>query len=303
MATPPVSISSRPPLTSLLMLLGLILACVILVPVVGGGIVALLYGPEVLSGLRDPLEHPELRSAFLLLQAISSAGLVIVPLIYLRYTERVNPAVLFPLPKRPLMTLVLLALIGTNFAIAISPVVEWNASVHFPSFMKGFEEWARQQEDLATKVTDQFTQFKSSSDLFIGLVVIALIPGIGEELVFRGLFQNEFRRWSGNPHVAIWTAAILFSAIHVQFFGFVPRVLLGALFGYLYYWSGSLWVPMFAHFFHNGFTVVMLYLHQHGQIAMDINNDAAAPWSAVFVTGIFVVVLLTVFRRIQTEQT
>lgn len=285
------------------MLLGVILACVFLVPVIGGSVLALLYGPEILSGLREPLEHPELRSAFLLLQAISSAGLIIVPLIYLRYTEHVNPAILFPLPKRPLLTLILLALIGTNFVIGISPVVEWNAGIHFPAFMKGFEEWARQQEDLASKVTDQFTQFKTPTDLVIGIVVIALIPGIGEELVFRGLFQNEFYRWSRNPHVAIWTAAILFSAIHVQFFGFVPRALLGALFGYLYYWSGSLLVPMFAHFFHNGFTVVMLYLHEHGQISMDMNNDAAAPWSAVFVTGIFVVVLLTVFRRIQNEQT
>lgn len=85
----------------------------------------------------------------------------------------------------------------------------------------------------------------------LGVVVLALLPAFGEELVFRGSLQPILQQQLRNPHAGVWVSALLFSAIHGQWLGFVPRCLLGALFGYLVLWSGSVWPAMMAHFCNN----------------------------------------------------
>ncbi len=94
--------------------------------------------------------------------------------------------------------------------------------------------------------------------------MIALLPALGEELLFRGVAQRLLANWSGNAHVAVWVAAILFSAIHMQFLGFVPRLCMGAALGYLFLWSGNRWYPIIAHFANNAMAVVIVYMQQHG---------------------------------------
>jgi membrane protease YdiL (CAAX protease family) len=133
--------------------------------------------------------------------------------------------------------------------------------------------------------------------MLLAVVVIAVLPAIGEELVFRGIIQRELFRGTNNIHVAIWISAAIFSAIHIQFYGFVPRMLLGALFGYLYYWSGNLWMPIIAHFINNGFTVVAMYLYQQGSVKMDIENAEAAPWSSVLFSAVITTALLYFFKK------
>ena len=99
------------------------------------------------------------------------------------------------------------------------------------------------------------------------------------------MFQNEFFRGNGNIHFAIWLSAIIFSAIHFQFYGFIPRLLLGALFGYLYYWSGNLLIPMFAHFVNNAFGVIMIYLHRHEITDLNVEDNTAAPLQYVILNA------------------
>jgi membrane protease YdiL (CAAX protease family) len=97
--------------------------------------------------------------------------------------------------------------------------------------------------------------------------------------------------------VSIWVAAILFSAIHFQFFGFVPRVLLGALFGYLYYWSGNLWLAILAHFVNNGFSVLAMYFYQQGKLGFDLESPESVPLNAVIISGVLTVALLYYFYK------
>ena len=104
--------------------------------------------------------------------------------------------------------------------------------------------------------------------------------------------QNELYRGTKNIHTAIWASAIIFSAIHIQFYGFIPRMLLGALFGYLYYWSGNLLVPMFAHFFNNAFGVTMIYLHRLKITEMNVEDNTAAPAHLVLLNIVLTVGLL-----------
>ena len=164
----------------------------------------------------------------------------------------------------------------------MSTLIAWNAGAHFPAFLHDFEVWARTSEDRATVLTKFLTRFNSASRFWVGVVVIALVPAIAEELVFRGVIQKNLVRWF-SPHVGVWLGAAIFSAIHFQFFGFVPRFVLGLVLGYLYFWSGNILVSMAAHFTQNAFQLLIIYLTQRGQFGWGFDPDAtdALPWTLV----------------------
>ena len=248
-----------------------------------------LYGVSIFQlgeALANPTEAPNTAAALMFYQGITSFFMFIVgPLYLLRMMGfDLNPYLSWK--ERPALALVLLSgLLVVLIMPFNSLLINWNASVHFPGFMKGFEEWARAEESQAKQMTKLLADFGSVPQLLVGLLVIAIIPAIGEELVFRGVLQRQLHRWAGNMHVAVWLAALIFAAIHVQFFGFVPRVVLGALFGYLYFWSGRIIVPIVAHFVNNGFTVFLLYLQQTNQLkGFDVESTDAMPWYTVVIS-------------------
>lgn len=276
-------VSDRRPFVSLLLILiNLFFGFVLVGPLLGISIGSFFYEGNLLNDIQHAEDHPEIVEPLLITQAIATfVGLIIFPAIHLFAIERRSIRRFFPEQPRTLWILVLLMGLGITFMVAISPLVEWNMKVQFPEFLKGFETWAREAEDRTAKLTEAMTAFGSVTDLLIGLLVIAILPAIGEELVFRGMFQNEIFRGTGNVHVAIWFSALIFSTIHFQFYGFIPRLLLGALFGYLYVWSGNLIVPIFAHFFNNAFGVTMIYLHRHQLTTLDVEDNTAAPFPLV----------------------
>lgn len=263
-------------------------------------IISLLAGPifgvsifELASVATNPADHPEGPGIMLMLQGVLQLmAFIIAPLILLRslnygISEYLNWKI------RPSWLLVLLSGLLIVFIMpANSVIINWNATVDFPDFMSGFEAWARAQEDQLAELTELITRFETVPKLLVGLLVFAAIPAVGEELVFRGITQRQLFRWFGNQHVAIWVTGIIFAAIHVQFFGFLPRAILGALFGYLYFWSGRIIVPIVAHFVNNGFTVFMLYLQQTRTIEADIESTEAMPWYSVMLSVLISVALI-----------
>ena len=143
---------------------------------------------------------------------------------------------------------------------ALNLIVSWNESMHLPEFMSGIEEWMRANEDSAMEATKKILSINTFGSLIATVFLVGALTGVGEELTFRGIIQKLIsEKWS-NPHIAIWVTAILFSAIHLQFFGFFPRMLLGAFFGYLLIWSRSIWLPIYAHFLNNSIAVVAAYM-------------------------------------------
>lgn len=253
---------------------------------------------EYAEALQNPMGHPEVKIPYFIIQGGATfIGLACIPALYYYSIEKKNPFDLLKSTRVYGSTLLITAAIVISFMAVNSIIIEWNSGISFPEFMKGFENWAREIEDTAAEITKYLTVFNNTGEFILAFVVIALFAGIGEEFVFRGLLQPQLFRATGNIHVAIWTSAILFSAIHLQFFGFVPRVLLGALFGYLYYWSGSLIIPMFAHFVNNGFSVLMMYLNQRGIVDMDIESTESAPLPLVAVFTIFTMGLLYYFKK------
>ena len=194
--------------------------------------------------------------------------------------------------------LVLLTVFIALFFMGVNaPFIEWNQNFVFPEALSGLEEKLRALEDTLAQTSTFITNFDSPGQLILGLIVVAVIPGIGEEFVFRGLVQNHIYGISKNIHVAIWVGALLFSLFHLQFYGLVPRMLLGAMFGYLYYFSGNIIYPMVAHFFNNGFTLVMLYLFQQNMVDYNIEDTEVLPWFQVIFTAFLTLVLFIAFIR------
>lgn len=188
-------------------------------------------------------------------------------------------------------TFILVAILVVIFMFFDALIIEWNQGIVFPESLRGIEKWMKKSEESAGELTKFLTDFKTPSQLIVAMIVVAVLAGISEELLFRGVLQNITLRAFGNPHVAIWFAAFVFSFIHFQFYGFFPRMLLGALFGYLYHWTKNIWVPIFAHFVNNGFTLLMAYLYSTKAVEVNIEDTKSVPLSmalgSLVLTAIF----------------
>ena len=154
--------------------------------------------------------------------------------------------------------------------IVAIPFINWmmqiNGEMNLPSSLKGLQDWMEMTEAQASKITKLLLGNTGVSDLLINLIVIAIIPAIGEELLFRGVIQKLFTELANSKGFAVLLTAVLFSALHMQFFGFLPRFALGVLLGFLYVWSGSLWVPITAHFINNAMAVILTWYMERGMI-------------------------------------
>ncbi|MEP2773913.1 MAG: CPBP family intramembrane glutamic endopeptidase [Fulvivirga sp.] len=249
------------------------------------------------SAFANPFENPSLKTPIYIIQGMATlTGTIVVPLLYLFVAEKKRVGIFFK-KQVGLLPILLSGIIVVTFMGVNSIVIDWNANISFPEFMSGFENWAKETEELAAKTTAYLTTFSGLPQFFLAFIVIAILPAVGEELLFRGFLQNGFHGITKNIHIAIWISAILFSTIHMQFYGFVPRMLLGALFGYLYYWSGNLFIPIFAHLVNNGLTLILFYLHDIGVIETDLTNTEAAPLYAVGIFAIITAALLHYFRN------
>jgi membrane protease YdiL (CAAX protease family) len=182
-------------------------------------------------------------------------GFIVLPLLVLKFSKSTQtPTDLFQ--SVPNQTWLLLA---SAILLVISlPLAEQfallNKHMSFPDFLKSTEELMNQKEKTAAILTNILVQYAHPSSFLLVFVVMSIIPAIGEELVFRGIVQNELIKIGDNKHFAIWASAFVFSFIHFQFFGFIPRMLLG---GYCYLWTNSLWVPIAMHFVNNALTLVI----------------------------------------------
>jgi uncharacterized protein len=233
-----------------------ILAYIVGIAMYGQGI--LFESQEILSG------NGNTGIGFLkLVQIASSIGMFVVPAVIFARIESSSPFSYLKLntPVKPVFILLGIVIMFVSGPL-LELTVSLNKEMHLPDFLNRLENWMRQKEDQLEKLTIQLLQMDNFRDLTINIFMIAVLPAIGEELIFRGCLQRIITNQTNNYHLGIWIAALVFSAIHVQFYGFIPRMLLGALFGYLFFWSKSIWVPILAHFINNGTTVLVAYFYQ-----------------------------------------
>ncbi|MBN1986261.1 MAG: CPBP family intramembrane metalloprotease, partial [Prolixibacteraceae bacterium] len=211
----------------------LVLSLIIAVPVFG--IDSMLNFPNA-NDVSDPGNIQVLKY----FQVVQSLGLFIVPPLVLGWLYLGNISKYLFLNSSTTLSSVLIVLILMFVATpAINLTGEFNTRMQLPDWLGGVERWMKQTEENAARLTEAFLNVKTTAGLLFNIFMVALLPAVGEELLFRGVIQRSFTRITKNRHWGIWISALLFSALHMQFYGFLPRLLLGALFGYLLVWSGS----------------------------------------------------------------
>lgn len=218
---------------------------------------------------------------------------------------------------RPQGGALLLGILSIVAAIPlINVLVSWNEGLHLPAGLENLEAWMRQSEAAATALTEKMLSGTTWLDLTLSLLIVAVLAGFGEELFFRGLLQQWLGRLMGQKHVAttgetpawvkhvsIWVVAFVFSAIHLQFFGFFPRLLLGAWFGYLLWWSGSVWVPVAAHITNNALSALFLFAENKGWLTGDPDNLGleASWWLSPLSLAALTALALLISRRFRRQ--
>jgi len=249
---------------------------------------------ETMALLAD-YANPKAVSLLKYLQVIQEVGIFIVPPLLAAFLFASRPFQYLKLtnPSRWEMWVMATVIMGTSIP-AISQLIELNEAMELPEWLSGMEQWMQKAEVQAKELTEAFLDVNTLGGFLLNLMMIAILPAIGEELLFRGLFQRLFHDWLGNIHLAIILAGFLFGAMHLQFYGILPRAVLGILFGYLFYWSGSLWIPIFAHFLNNAVAVTVSFLERQGLIGTSLEEFGTTDNLFLMISS-FVVTFLAIY--------
>lgn len=179
---------------------------------------------------------------------------------------------------------------------ALCQTVFWNEHMSLPDSMAALEATWRKWEEAGAKTTNEILSVSSIGAMIVNVLIVGLFTGFAEEMFFRAGFQKLMIQSGLHPGIAIWLAALIFSAVHMQFFGFVPRLLLGAMFGYVYYRTGSIWASALLHGINNSIVVVTTWLAALGIISENVDdifiNASGFPWIFVASSAITIIFLI-----------
>lgn len=233
-----------------------------------------------------------------LMQLIQSIGLFIIPPFVMAFLWSENAFVFLRLNSGLRRSTVLYVLVFMLVAIPFINLLSWlNQQIVLPASLSEIEKMMQSSEAQIAILTEKMLNVHSLDALLFNVFLVAVVPALGEELFFRGTIQRLLSDWKG-ALFAIWITAFVFSAIHMQFYGFLPRMLLGAFLGYLLLWSGSLWLPIIAHFVNNSVAVVFYYLKFNGVKVIDVETIGTDDtlWLGI-VSGIVCVFLGFLIRK------
>lgn len=291
----------------------LVLFCLFLIFLTLGQIIAWAVLSRVyhypLDAIKDFTIHPanyaQARIALLLNHAIGTIlfSFILSAFVWQRMTERLRFSHFFHATKQNTNTLIGLAIALTVVSTPLNSVfISLNKNMRLPKAFEQLELKMKALEANTEQMIKFLTDFQNPTEIAMALLVMGALTGIGEEMFFRGALQRKLFEWVKNPHVAIWVASAFFSFVHFQFYGFVPRMLLAALFGYMYYWSGNLWVPIVAHACNNSLMVLAVYYSKNSQTAQQlVESEEAMPIPAVIVSALLTVFLLYIFKKKSDE--
>jgi membrane protease YdiL (CAAX protease family) len=268
----PFSDKSEAPSRLFLAVLVAFFVCAMLMMLITAGFSAMEWID--LSGIKELktsiAERQQLRGFLLISNLVPFAGTAFLALIFVFRRQWASAAGLKSTPAPGSI------FHASIFFIAALPFVAWLA---YLNMQISLPDWMQASEDSTDALLKGILTMETIPELMLALLTVAVTPALGEELLMRGVLQRRvFQPWFGNHHMAIWAAAILFSAVHLEFAGFAPRLLLGVLLGYGYYWSGALWVPILLHLAFNGMQVMVAYVT--GEFDPSAEITEVPPWWA-----------------------
>ena len=296
-------LSGMHPFSKILLSVIISLVSLFLVSILGFILALLIFDIEmnqIAVSVADPM-NPANLSLLKYLQILQGIGLFILPALLIAILFFEKGPIQFGYRESPSFISIFWIMVVVFFGLpVINQLTAWNMSLELPEFLSGIEDAMKRMEDSAALLTEAFLSTKSIWGLMVNLVMIAVIPAIGEELFFRGILQKFFIDWTKNPLRGILIVSFLFSFFHLQFYGFLPRFYLGVLFGLMYYWSGTIWLPIIAHFINNG-AAVMIYFF-FGKEVVEQNFDSVGTlennWFLFLISMLLVVVsLFQIYRQ------
>lgn len=294
-------------ITRLFILTGMVLFFYTVSSFVGIYLCKLLYGVDFLTNtsLMNTFDtNPYVMKALKVLQVIVSIGAMVIPAWFFpkAFEQDSNQFLQFSTKPNKLFWLLAPLMILVNIPL-ISWLVELNAGFRLPEWLASLEAQLKASEELAGRMTNAFLSGTTTLDLLVNLFVVALVPAIAEELLFRGALQRFIKFCFGNTHAAVLSAAIIFSAFHGQIYGFLPRMVLGMLLGYLFAYSGSLWPAVLAHFINNTISVLITHYKLEETGWAIFNESYHFPVYAILLSAVACVSLVYLMSRNQQQQT
>lgn len=235
--------------------------------------------------------NPQDLNALRFMQISSQLFTFVFPPIAYAFLVKENPVNALGLKKSKTLWI----LIGIAMIFAIMPfnsiLAEWNANLTLPESMSKIESLMKQMQEAATEILEKFVSVDTIGGLILNLFMIAGLAALGEELLFRSIIQTSLIKICKNAHIGILIASAIFSFIHFEFYGFFPRLILGMLLGYMFYFSGSIWIPMLMHFLNNGTVVLIYFLNNKGITNIDVDTFGQTSIPVLIVSIIVMIVL------------
>ncbi|MFH1121255.1 MAG: CPBP family intramembrane glutamic endopeptidase [Bacteroidota bacterium] len=285
----------------LLMLVLVILLCGILSLSFSYLLSILLWGESVLAGAGDP---EIMNLGFIrLTQMLNQMGFFLLPPVLYALLCEQNPFSFLGLNKPRFIHIIAALLILLAAGPFTGYLTEWNERLILPSQLSRLSEWMRSSEETASKLTNRLLDEPGTSSLITNIIMIGLLPALGEELLFRSALIGLSRKIFRGIHLPVIISALLFSALHLQFFGFLPRFMLGLLFGYLLVWSGSVWIPIVAHFVNNTSVVIASFLFNKGISSIpadEMGTVSSGPGVILSATAILIIMFWVYYTRKKT---
>jgi len=296
------AIKQQHPSIQLLIFAGIIAGAIAAGYIIGAALVIAVFGVNTLMEIAQlNLNDPHAAEGLWILQIVSTTiPIFAAAFIFAKYVVKDTREYLRTSFKFPWFLMVIIFFVMLVSAPLIEALANINQKLQLPDFLAGLQKWMRDTEDQAQKLTAILLQMKSVSSLIFKLLVVGLLTAIVEEFMFRGCIQTILLKWSKNSHIAVWIAAALFSAFHLEFFGFLPRLMLGVLFGYFVMWSGSIWTSVWAHFINNGTAVIVSYLYQNKMISVNPDGTHIFNLPAYLFSLIIILFLLYLCRNMAT---
>jgi membrane protease YdiL (CAAX protease family) len=254
-----------------------------------------------ITDMKDELGNPAYSNAFKLIQSVSTLFGFLLPAIITATLLSRRPYTLLGFTTRIQWNQV-----GLVFAIMFLALFISTSLGYFNQHIPVSPSWKLRFQKLEDEYNSQvqaIMQLKTVGDYLLGLVIMGLLPALCEETLFRGGLQNFLTRWTQKPWLAILIVSILFSAVHFSFYGFLPRMFLGVVLGLIYYYTGSLWLSILAHFFNNAIAVSQFYFSNSASLKQMAQENPSLPLVYLGLTAIpFAVALLVLLKKISPGQ-